>query len=405
MKIFLVDLPAVDTVQDIYIKGYIYPTFTNRYLRPILEHYGISVKYYNLNEVLANEVLDAFACDPEVPIYIHLTANKYYSFCLFKSLVRNPIYVGGPMAKFCSSLFDDDIILIKDELEETGILRKFGINEITPYWQSEDFLPYTGSTVYSNQSLENDFSSIVLFGRGCAYRCSFCSHSSYHKKLHLRNSSSVHNEMKSYGEKSTSIYIADPSVGNSKQYDDIFDAVMDFSNLNFSMNIRADQVTTDMIMKLKKIRTERVYLGVESINDDLLEEYNKGENNDRIIQALKLLHANGIEYHLSFIIDKDFDIDKIMENKWFAMAKTFSFHFYIPYPGTYGFSSKDLWFENRHWPLEISDRHPRAKELKREVAQKLDYPINSYHTITPHDHNETFQRIEKKLLEWENLIQ
>ncbi|MFQ7801468.1 MAG: hypothetical protein ACLRHW_18480 [Coprobacillus cateniformis] len=60
-QIFLVDLPAVDTVQDIYIKGYICPTFTNRYLRPILEHYGISVKYYNLNEVLANEVLDAFA--------------------------------------------------------------------------------------------------------------------------------------------------------------------------------------------------------------------------------------------------------------------------------------------------------------------------------------------------------
>ena len=399
-KIILVDLPCVDTTQDVYTKGFIFPTFTEKYLKKILEDNGIDVYYYNLNKVSLMKSINEIN-ELKIPVYIHLVANKLYSFNLFKKLVKNEILVGGPLPKFESKKFSD-VLVIKDELEEDGILKYFNI-ENKSIWENPVFCPNKIKNNFTNESVTNDFANIILLSRGCLYRCAFCIHACYHKKVHIRNLQSIALELNNY-KNNTSIYIADASVGNLKLYGEILDLLAIYKNIKFSMNIRADQINQETIKKLLKINIDRLYIGVENPSDDKLKEYNKGEKSNDIINALQLLRNHNIEYHLSFIVSNDLldtDIRKIDD---IYKAKTYSFHYYIPYPGTLKYNGELEYFNDKNWPNKIYKNDINIFKLKKEISNYFNYPVNNYHTITPHDHTETFKIINKKLNELEKLV-
>ena len=50
------------------------------------------------------------------------------------------------------------------------------------------------------------------------------------------------------------------------------------------------------------------------------------------------------------------------------------------------------------------DEEIDISRLKTEISNYFNYPINAYHTITPHDHTETFKIINKKLNELEKIV-
>ena len=399
-KIILVDLPWVDTAQDVYTKGFIFPTFTEKYLKKILEDNGVQVYYYNLNKVSLKKAVKEIN-EIGAPIYIHLVANKFYSFNLFKKIVNNEILVGGPLPKFESKKFKD-VVIIKDELEEDGILNYLNV-ENKNIWESPIFCPDKIKNNFSNETVTNDFANIILLSRGCLYRCAFCIHACYHKKVHIRNLQSIALELNTY-KSNTSIYIADASVGNSKLYGDVLDLLSNYKHIKFSMNIRADQINEKTIEKLLNINIDRLYIGVENPNDDKLREYNKGEKLVDITNALKLLRDNNIEYHLSFIVSNDLlDSDiKLLDDTF--KAKTYSFHYYIPYPGTFKYNGDIEYFNDKNWPNKVFDEEIDISRLKTEISNYFNYPINAYHTITPHDHTETFKIINKKLNELEKIV-
>ena len=45
-----------------------------------------------------------------------------------------------------------------------------------------------------------------------------------------------------------------------------------------------------------------------------------------------------------------------------------------------------------------------VEKMAGEISNYFNYPVNNYHTITPHDHTETFKIINKKLNELEKLV-
>lgn len=57
-----------------------------------------------------------------------------------------------------------------------------------------------------------------------------------------------------------------------------------------------------------------------------------------------------------------------------------------------------LRFESKYWPFNLKYY---SKEKEKEVLEKLNYPPNKYHTITRHNHEETFKKINTKLNEVE----
>lgn len=404
-NVTLVDLPAVDTTQDIYIKGFIFPTFSEKYLKPMLEHVGLNVKYYNLNKGNLKRKLEEIKKSEN--IYTHLTANKYYSFKLFKKVVKKPLIVGGPLPKFRPDLFTEDIV-IDNELEEGGLFKLFNLKAPSP-WYDKDFRPSNPKKLFKNKSVCKDFSSIILTSRGCPFNCTFCLLGAYHKRVHNRHLFSIKKELELL-KKSNSVFIADPSVTLNKFYLQLFDMLKEFKNLKYSLNVRADQLTDKMINKLKRMNIRKLYIGVEYPKNNILCKINKGETVEIIEERLDKLDEEGINYHLSFILGLERDQKEWEDIRKFVRKtspETVSIHFLIPHPGTkYESLSRD-WFKSKSWPFDIQNLvlgKEKAKKLKRQFEGLLGYPQNRYHTITPHNHSKTFKIINKQLSLLERIV-
>lgn len=393
-SIILVDLPAVDTTQDVYIKGFIFPTFTEKYLAPLLSQAGMSVTYVNLNQGNIEDKMQAILQSGH-EVYTHLTANKYCSYRLFKRLMNRKVLVGGPLPKFRPELFEDDSI-IAAELEEDGILEYFHIPKRS-LWSHESFVPARPRKHFSNQTIEADFSEIVLFSRGCRYTCKFCIHSTFHHNVHTRDIKSIEYELGMYANEPVQLYIADPSVNNLFIRNDIIALLKKFDNLTYSMNIRADQINPALLSRMAGLKIDKLYIGVESLDDAQLNRYSKGETVATITSKLCLLKEHGIPYHLSFLISDNMDLDRFMTFHHLVNAASYSFHFYLPHPGTEGESYSTDWFMDKNWPEHISELVRNSAAIKEKLTGLMNYPSNSYHTITPHDHRQTFLHIKKNL--------
>ena len=193
-KLIVVNLPAVDPTQDAYIKGFIFPTFSEKYLVPMLQNAGLKTEFLDLNLGDIKEQIQKIN-NTDSLVYIHLTANKYYSYNLFRQLVSTRrIILGGPMPRFCRELFTDEIIL-DDELEENGICRLFNIENGNLLWERDTFQPACIQPNVDNESVINDFGNVILAGRGCIYQCAFCIHSVFHRKIHMRSVVSLKAEL------------------------------------------------------------------------------------------------------------------------------------------------------------------------------------------------------------------
>ncbi len=402
-KLIVVNLPAVDPTQDAYIKGFIFPTFSEKYLVPMLQNAGLKTEFLDLNLGDIKEQIQKIN-NTDSLVYIHLTANKYYSYNLFRQLVSTRrIILGGPMPRFCRELFTDEIIL-DDELEENGICRLFNIENGNLLWERDTFQPACIQPNVDNESVINDFGNVILAGRGCIYQCAFCIHSVFHRKIHMRSVVSLKAELDSYKGVKTSIYLADASVGNSKEYKKIMELLSQYNNLSFSMNIRADQISDEFISQIKRVNIDKLYVGLESLNNNSLCKYQKGENIEKIEEALAKLNKCHIQFHLSYIIDETFEESEFKKFIQKYNPASISAHFYIPYPGTSGYMPDNKWFEKKDWPFTISRYMENDEEIKVNIARFWGYPINKYHTITSHEHTNTFEIINKKLNEMEGLL-
>ncbi len=385
----------MDTTQDVYIKGFIFPTFTEKYLAPLLSQAGMSVTYVNLNQGNIEEKLE-YILQAGHEVYTHLTANKHYSYRLFRRLINRKILVGGPLPKFRPELFEEDV-LIDTELEEDGILQYFNMAKRS-LWSDDSFVPSRPKRHFSNQTIEADFSEIVLFNRGCRYKCKFCIHSAFHKSMHTRGVKSIEYELGMYANEPVQLYIADPSINNLLILNDIIALLKSFDNISYSMNIRADQINPALLARITDLKIDKLYIGVESLDDAQLNRYSKGETVATITSRINLVKEYGIPYHLSFIISDNMDIHQFMTFHHLVNAASYSFHFYLPYPGTTaGGPISTNWFMDKNWPENISKLVSNSAAIKQQLTQLMNYPSNSYHTITPHDHSLTFLKIRENL--------
>ena len=255
------------------------------------------MSYFDLNKGDLERTIRAINNSDNL-IYIHLTANKYYTYNLFRQLVSTRrIIIGGPLPQTCPELFQEEII-INDELEEEGICKLYNIEHNGHLWEQDCLMPKASCTTFRNETVQSDFSNVILAGRGCLYKCDFCIHSSFHKEVHLRSMVSIKKELDSYNGEKNSIYLADPSVGNHKFYKNILALLSAYKHLSFSMNIRADQITEDFIQIIKKVNIDKLYIGLESFNDLFLSRHHKGETIEKIKAALQKLNDNHIPFHL-----------------------------------------------------------------------------------------------------------
>ncbi len=206
------------------------------------------------------------------------------------------------------------------------------------------------------------YGDVIMTSRGCPFDCAYCaSRNIWGKKARLRSVDSIVEELKdirrraeeSLVEPEGNVNDADSIPGRwvVKILDDTFaviksrtmdllDAIID-NGLNcfeFTGGVRADSLDKTLVRKMREANFKRVTLGVESGSPKILKLARKGETNDHVIKAVRMLRKEGIKSHTFFMIgfpeetQEDIELSKKLILK--AQPDYVEINMVTPYPGT-----------------------------------------------------------------------
>lgn len=178
----------------------------------------------------------------------------------------------------------------------------------------------------------------VEFGRGCKYRCDFCSINSFHQGSHrTRPVADVVAEIKALPGRN--VLFVDDNFVNS------FRATRALLKALIPLKIRwASQATLDVARDPELLALCRAsgcvgfLIGLESLNDANLTRIRKGARAKQYDEALRKLREHGLAVNGSFVFGYDGDTPASFdETLRFAIGKKMfvaGFNHLMPYPGT-----------------------------------------------------------------------
>jgi len=240
-------------------------------------------------------------------------------------------------------------------------------------------------------------------GRGCPYRCDFCSVSPFFgEKVRFRPKENVIAELKlleRLGRRFV-FFVDDNFAINPAHTKSLLQAMIDAGvrirwAAQISMNLLRDQELLDLMQRSGCIGA---YIGLESVLPESLAEVNKGFNKPaQYAQILADLYGRGIYTVTSFIFGIDTDRPGISQRTWEVISGWSPGLFPIfsqltPLPGTplYKKLLAENRLEHRHWMnyrpygAVFEPKLMTRQELEQEIAEswRLGYaPRNIYQRL------------------------
>ena len=144
----------------------------------------------------------------------------------------------------------------------------------------------------------------------------------------------------------------------------------------WSAQVRTDVVRDKELLELMRASgCELVYLGLESVNQDTLDGYEKSQTVDDIVQGIRILHEYDIRSHGMFVLGADTDnVQTVRDTVDFAIKNhidTVMLNILTPLPGTPQYQELEAQgriFEKR-W--ELYDAHHVVFEPKLMTPYEL----------------------------------
>lgn len=210
------------------------------------------------------------------------------------------------------------------------------------------------------------YGDVIMTGRGCPFNCAYCaSRNIWGKKVRFRSVAAIIDELQDIKRRIDKFAIdykkrvnndqALPGFGVVKILDDTFtvnktrtmellDAIIS-NGLNcfeFTGGVRADTLDKRLVQTMSQANFKRVTLGVESGSPRILKLIKKGETNEQVINAVRMLREEGIRSHAFFMIgfpeETEEDIELSKKLILTAEPDHVEINMVTPYPGTDIFS-------------------------------------------------------------------
>lgn len=288
-----------------------------------------------------------------------------------------PIVAGGPHASSVpeetlkESLIDIVVlgegdftlsdILSKDLKEINGICykknKKIFLSERRNYIRDLDILPLPAWQLYdlkkynsSDLLCKKNPLGFLETSRGCVFNCSYCNKSIFGQTFRYKSEKRVIEEIK-YMLKSgfKEIYVVDDGFTTDIERAKKICRRIIKEKLNFpwqlTNGIRVDRVDRELFFLLKKAGCYRVAFGIESGNEEVLNEFGKQTNLKQVIKAVNWAAEAGVETWGYFILGLPKDTEEtMMQTINFAKSLNLTlakFSICIPYPGTRLFAEYD----------------------------------------------------------------
>jgi radical SAM superfamily enzyme YgiQ (UPF0313 family) len=258
------------------------------------------------------------------------------------------IVMGGFHATLCPdevAEYADAVVVGQAEGNWQNVLDDFRKGTLKKIYKSEntsetriDVIP--DRKIYGNRNYINI--RLLEAGRGCKFRCEFCSIQQFFEGKHFsRPVSVIVQEIKELRKDKTLIFFVDDNITSNVGFArELFAALIP---LKIKWVGQAD-ITIARNEELLKLMVESgcqgILIGFESLNPDNLKQMNKSFNavDGGPAQAVKVIHRHGLRLYATFLYgysndrQEDFKqiIDFCISNKIFMVG----FNHLTPFPGT-----------------------------------------------------------------------
>jgi radical SAM superfamily enzyme YgiQ (UPF0313 family) len=183
----------------------------------------------------------------------------------------------------------------------------------------------------------------IVSGRGCPYKCSFCASSAMHgQKLRLRSAENVVDEMEHLVNDHNIEMVAfmdDTFTLNKNRVYEICEAIKDRGLDNYwGCTARVDTISEELLKTMKDAGCITMFLGVESADQQFLNDVNKMINVNRIKKTFELTKKYNMRTIASVVLGMPGDTKRSILNT-IKFVKTIEpsyavFSLATPYPGT-----------------------------------------------------------------------
>lgn len=357
-KIVLVETRSPD--YHVYSR-YPLPRLGTVLLGTILKEAGYDVKIFveNISPLKLDELFDADLVGIST---ITSTVQRGYELSKLLKTENIPVLMGGPHVtfmpdealQFCDFVIrgeaDDVILYFVRALEENNgnferipglsfnLEGKIVHNPGFFRCESLDSLPIPDFHLISGY--KNLPVYPVMTSRGCPYDCKFCSVTQlFGRKYRFKSPLKILQEIRATN--SDWIFFYDDNFTASPARTKELLRLMLKNNItpHWTAQVRTDVVRDKELLSLMKdTNCYALYIGIESINPETLQYYNKKQTLDEIKMCIDSLHDNGIKVHGMFVLGSDHDtVEVIRETVKFARSyniDTVQFMILTPLPGT-----------------------------------------------------------------------
>ncbi|MBI5722562.1 MAG: radical SAM protein [Planctomycetes bacterium] len=180
----------------------------------------------------------------------------------------------------------------------------------------------------------------VATGRGCPYRCNFCSVWEFYRgRTNQMSPPRVIQELKTITTRHVT-FVDDNFLMNYRRENAIADMIRSEGfNMRFSMECRTDSIVRhpELVKKWTDTGLYAVLLGLEGASDDTLKSVNKSNSTRVNDEAIRILKDNGLIIWGAFLVDPDWTADEFRRLREYVTAKEIThtqFTILTPLPGT-----------------------------------------------------------------------
>lgn len=287
------------------------------YLATMLKNHGCEVAMHSLRTL--DELESLLQC-PYDCIGISSTTREYMDALQILNYCRREghpatVVIGGAHATalpaeclrngfdiVITGEADHSIVeVVKERLDYRGIIHAGKVDEL-------DRLPIPDRRLAGSFGMFKPFmgrgqcaipTTSILLSRGCRYQCQFCGpHFSYRR----RSDENIDQELSVLSREGyQGLVIVDDLPFHTEQQVSDFCRNIGKYHFKFRCNFRADLLTPRITKMLADAGCCRLQFGIESANQQMLDQYKKGTNTTNNGSVIKMCHDSGIEVKAMFM--------------------------------------------------------------------------------------------------------
>jgi radical SAM superfamily enzyme YgiQ (UPF0313 family) len=292
------------------------------------EHWQKKILDLNVNSLLPKDILWADYVFISAMSVQRESVNKIISECK-KHNVK--IVAGGPLfsAEYENYPQIDHLVLNEAEITLPQFLNDLNEGNPKKIYTTTEFPVITNTPVpdYQLLSTRNYASMSIQYSRGCPFACDFCEiRPLFGNKVRIKQTSQIIEELErlySLNWRGQVFFVDDNFIGNKSVLKaDLLPTLRDWMkehkypfkfNTEASINLADDE---ELMSLMTQSGFNSVFVGVETPEQNALEECNKVQNKNRnLLQNIKKMQQAGLQVTAGFIVGFDSDSPSVFQRQ------------------------------------------------------------------------------------------